>query len=459
MTITSCSDARRRSLAIAAALATLTGATTTVAAGAGVRARAAEGAPRPNVLVIVTDDQRALGTLDVMPETHARFWAEGTSFPNAFATTPLCCPSRTSIFTGMYEHNHGVTSNAQATDLPQSATMQRHLHDAGYRTALVGKYLNGWPLTTAPPYFDRWATTAGGGYRDFKANVDGAVRVVSRYSTSFMGARSVDVLRDFEGADARPWFLYLAVNAPHAPREPSRRYADAPVPEWTPGPATAEADVADKPPFLVSKREPERVARTRAAQLRTLMSADDLVGRVFRTLDELDETSRTLAVFVSDNGFLWGEHGYQRKRLPYDESVRVPFALRWPGRVDAGAVDERLVANVDIAPTVLGAAGLPLPETVDGRTLLDGHARAHLLLEYRGKRRPIRSWASIRTHDYVFTQWFESGVVFREHYDLRTDPHELDNVLADDDPTNDPAVDTLADQMRRYRRCSGSTCP
>jgi arylsulfatase A-like enzyme len=393
-----------------------------------------------------------------MPRTRRAFWDKGTRFANAFATTPLCCPSRASIFTGMYQHNHGVTSNLQAVQLPQRRTMQRYLHSAGYKTAIVGKYFNAWPLENPPPHFDRWATTVGG-YYGSKFNIDGRIRKIEAYSTTFMRAKAVRILEQLESRDPKPWFLYIAVSAPHTPRTPEPRFEDAEVPPWEPGTGVLESDVSDKPPFL-SSRERRRGAAIRRQQLRTLMSVDRLVKRVFRVTSELGEKRRTLAFFLSDNGFLLGEHGYAGKRLPYTESVSIPIAMRWPGRVASGVSDDRLVANIDVAATALDAAGVTPQTRLDGRSLLDGSGRERILLEYRGKRRPIRSWASIRTHDYQYTQWFgRPGVIFREFYDLETDPAQLDNLLADGDPSNDPDVGSLSLLMRADRQCLGETCP
>jgi len=159
-------------------------------------------------------------------------------------TTPNCCPSRASIFTGLFAHNHGIRSNGTA-DLPQSVTVQRYLHDAGYKTAILGKYLNTWPLAKAPPYFDRWALVRPDSYVNADFNIDGTVAPVSGYSTDVIGSRTVKLLRAFDRQDDKPWFLYVAPVAPHRPATPAPQYAAAPVPPWLPSPAVLEADRSD----------------------------------------------------------------------------------------------------------------------------------------------------------------------------------------------------------------------
>ncbi len=146
---------------------------------------------RPNVLIIITDDQRARGTLGVMPQTRARFQAQGARFPNAFATTPTCCPSRASVLTGLYAHNHGVLTSekGQQNNLDHEITLQRYLSDSGYTTGIYGKFLNGWRASDDPPYFDKWAVLAGNihhGYRNGLWNVQGEAVDLKPYSTNFL---------------------------------------------------------------------------------------------------------------------------------------------------------------------------------------------------------------------------------------------------------------------------------
>jgi arylsulfatase A-like enzyme len=416
---------------------------------------------RPNILIVVTDDQRAGGTLGVMPRTRHWFRDGGVRYPNGFATTPVCCPSRASIFTGQYAHNHGVNTNLDATDLDQSDTVQRYLHDAGYRTGIAGKFLNSWPLDSDPSHFDRW-TIFKGGYKNRHFNIDGRVRKVSKYSTTYIAGRAAKYLNAFEDHDDPPWMLDVAPFAPHLPAYPQAKYEDADVGSWTGNPAVDEADRSDKPPSVQGSDESLSTGRSaRKAQLRSLLSVDDLVDRVMRQLGQLDEKSRTLAVFVSDNGFFWGEHGLLGKRYPYEQAISVPFFLRWPQHLPPGTTDQRLVANVDIVPTVLDAVDIPPdPNTpLDGRSLLLAGGRDHLFLEHWAQEDvPVPSWGAILAQDFLYVEYRDESedLLFREYYDLATDPWQLENLLGDGDPANDPPAQELEQLSRDVER--GAAC-
>ncbi|HEX2031837.1 MAG TPA: sulfatase [Actinomycetota bacterium] len=427
---------------------------------------------RPNVLIILTDDQRP-DTLEVMPETRRWFEAGGTSFRNAFATTPLCCPSRASIYTGRYAHNHGVRTNKHAHRLDERKAIQRYLGQNGYLTAITGKYLNSWEIRRDPRGFDRWALSRGG-YRGFRTNVDGVLGRSRAYQTKWVQRTAVRFLRWFERRDARPWMLFVNTLAPHGSFDPAKQYANAAVPPRVAGPAAFEVDRSDKPPWVQRNTGPMRpVSEVRTKQLRTLMSVDDLVDRLMIELGELNERRRTLAVFLSDNGYFWGEHMLNDKRLPYTEAVAIPFLLRWPGHVAPGRVDTRLVANVDLAPTVLQAAGIPrskLRERLDGRSVLGTHVRDRMLLEYWTDRTGARypDWASIRTRRFQYAEYYakDGTRIFREYYDLLTDPWQLENLLGDASAVNDPPRGELAElssDLASLRACRGTggraACP
>jgi arylsulfatase A-like enzyme len=415
----------------------------------------------------------------VMPFVRTWFGAGGTRYPHAFANTPLCCPARASIMTGRYAHNHGVRSNQSALSLDQDTTIQKALHDAGYRTALVGKFLNQWDLSTPPPNFDRWTLLSNvldgvrfdnPQYYGATWNVDGALREVETYSTRFIGKRAVRFLEDQEAQDGVPWLLYVAPSAPHLPATAEATYADAPVRFWPGNPATAERDLSDKPPGWRRRQISLKEGRAlRESQYRTLMSVDDLVERIAHKLNALDEGRSTLAFFVSDNGFLWGDHGRKGKTYPYNDSVGIPFYLRWPGHVPKGGTDRRLVALVDIAPTIRTAAGLapnPVP-AMDGRSLLDSAwHRDRLLLEYfPSADSRTREWASTWTRRFQYTEYYapDTGeVTFREFYDLVADPWQLENLYGDGDPANDPSpqeTEELSATLAEDRACAGSACP
>lgn len=444
-------------------------------AGMTIRQAAPAGAAesRPNIVIIVTDDQRYSNTMRVMPSTRRLFWKGGVRMTNGFTTTPLCCPARASIMTGRYAHNHQVftTKPGQAEKLEQGSTVQRYLHDAGYQTALFGKYLNNWDISLPPPYFDNWsmiqmpAADPRGFYTGGTWNVQGDVRSVWKYSTDYLAQSALGFVDDMESRDQKPWMLYLGTPAAHGPAIPEREYRDSRVPEFKQDPTQREADRSDKPPFVQDRDTRYRgVVVRRRRQLRTLISVDDMVRRLFERLDARNESANTLAFFISDNGLLWGDHGVAGKSLPYSGSVRVPFMMRWPRSLPAGSTDDRLTANIDIAPTILEAAGLSPDDEypMDGRSLLTAGERERILLEFwRLGKRTVPDWKALRNDTEQYTEYYDSdgSVIFREYYDLARDPYQLQNILADADPLNDAPAEALRLQLSQDADCSGASCP
>ena len=409
-----------------------------------------------------------------MPNTRTQIASRGTTFTNAFVTTPLCCPSRSSILTGTYAHNHGVRNNDDGVEsvLDPRSTVERYLHDAGYRTAMFGKLLNGWPIGLSLPYFDRWAfipRVSDGAFCNGLWNVNGRVRVVSQYSTAFINRQAVAFLKGNEARDdSRPWFLFLATPAPHLPATPEAKYSDAPVPASPEDPASDEHDRSDKPAYVAAgslDAYADAAQDYRQQMLRSLMSVDDMVGSLFRTLRSDHEARDTLVVFLSDNGFLFGQHGLVGKAAPYSGSIGVPMVLRWPGHVAAGATDPRIAANIDIAPTILQAAGIEADPgyPVDGRSLLEPSTRTRLLTEFwKIDDYFVPSWASLRTRTFQYIEYYtENGsITYREYYNLVRDPDQLVNVLGDSDASNDPSdLGSLHDRLTHDRTCVGSACP
>jgi arylsulfatase A-like enzyme len=420
---------------------------------------------RPNVLIILLDDVRADELLRVMPRARTLFRDRGTRFSNMFATTPLCCPSRTSILTGEYAHNHHVqdNDNARPFRVRQKYTVEAYLKRSGYKTAILGKILNSWQLARDPSFFHRWSISRGG-FGPAKYNVNGELRTIEKYSTTYLTDETIRFMTGFERRDDRPWFIEVSTYAAHRPYLAEARYEDAWVPRWAPSDAVFEQDLSDKPPWMQKKRVAFKRARSvRAQQLRTLMSVDDLIRKVYRTMEDLGEEN-TLAFLMSDNGFMWGEHGHLFKRTPYDPSIRLPLLMRWPGHVARGETDRRLVANIDIAPTILDAARIDVkPERpMDGRSLFGTETRERLHLEYWTEGgRTLPSWFSTRTDDYQYIRWENrfGDVLFREYYDLAQDPWQLRNLFRDGDPTNDPVVLPLDSQVDQDGACAAQTCP
>jgi arylsulfatase A-like enzyme len=457
--------ARRFRILLTVAAAVCLTVLTTVLPRAQQPTLAQEAAP-PNILIFITDDQRD-EDLSVMPKMLAWFESGGTHFANGFVTTSLCCPSRASIMTGRYAHNHSVFQNGAMKNFDQNSTLQKQLQAAGYTTALIGKYFQ-WNINDPLPYFDRFSfhshSTVNGGYQDEFFNTDGVVEQIFEYTTTYETSTAVRFLNEFEANDEKPWLLYVNPIAPHPPSIPEAKYAATPVPPWVKNPTQPEVDRSDKPPYVQASRANLKVIeKNRPNSLRTLMSVDDMVDQVMTELDVLGETD-TLAFFISDNGGLWGDHGLTGKRAPYEGSIQVPMFIRWPNHVPPGVIDSRLAANIDFAPTIYEATGVtPDPAyPLDGRSLLQPDTRERLLIEHQAGS-GIPTFRGLRTAAYKYIENYPSKTStvpdFREYYDLVNDPWELVNLFADGDPTNDPDYVPLSAQLNADYACSGGTCP
>ncbi|GAA1407256.1 sulfatase-like hydrolase/transferase [Catellatospora coxensis] len=446
---------RRLAAVLAAALATAA-----VLGGGPVRAEPGrERQTRPNVLMVVLDDARPEG-MAALPQTLA-WLADGTAYPNTVAATPSCGPSRATLLTGRYAHNHGVLHQADVGNLDHTRTLQHTLHTAGYATAAVGKFTNNWALEQTPPGFDHSALV-GGGYTNARFVVDGKQRRVP-YSTTFVGRQVNTYLDGFEADDAKPWFVYAGFTAPHAPWTPEPQYANRAF-AWEPSPAVGEADRSDKPAYVRRHRATRAEGDViRLGQLRTLLSVDDTLARVREHLDRLGELRDTLVVLVSDNAKFWGEHGLDEKFMPYAAGYRVPLYLSWPGHLPRGT-DDRLASTVDVTPTVLAAAGLPAGYPLDGRDLRSGGRRDATLLEYwqDSHNGGFPTWASlVAPGERQFTRYtdLDGAPISQEYYDLAADPGELVNLLGDGDPADDPDVTADAATLSAWQQCAGATCP
>lgn len=432
-------------------------------------ARAAErAASRPNIVVIVTDDQR-IGMLWAMDGVR-QLATRGMTFRNAIVSDPLCCPARASLLTGRYAGGHGVWSNAAPYGWQafhdagnEEHTVATALQAGGYRTGLIGRYLNGYGSRNnfVPPGWDRWFALAEGtgAYYGYDAvDFDAADGVVDRrhfgaeprdYSTSVIGQKAVSFIR--ATPVGRPLFLYAAVRAPHGPSTPAhgdRGTFDGR--DWAHGPAFNERDVRDKPRYI-RVIDPLSFRQIRDLELRTqrasetLLSVDRMVVRLIDALRDTHRLANTMVVFTSDNGIARGEHRWQYKVVPYEESVRVPLIVRYDplmrGTSRAGSVSEELVANVDMAPTLAKLGGVVLDAPVDGVTfdeLLAGGApsRSEVLLEslkFQPDRGPsVPSYCGLRTLNRKYVRY---GTGEEEFYRLDKDPAELVNLAASNLPT------------------------
>lgn len=423
-------------------------------------------------MVVLTDDQRDKGTMGVMDRTMRLFRSSGVRFSRAFTPTPVCCPARASVFTGQYVHNHELFTNGEK-DLPQFETVQRYLDDSGYKTGIFGKYLNAWEIEDNPPHFDRWSIFKNSShvYGETSWNQHGDIRNIVEYPTDYIQKQASRFLRNFaEKNDRKPWFLFLAPPNPHLPAKPDRIHEETYVGTWKPSPAAREKDRSDKPPYVRKRVSGERRTRRIARRMkRSLLSADDLVRNVARQLKRLDETRNTLFIFASDNGFLWSEHGMlgslRSKANPYTESVEVPLLMRWPKEISGFSTDGRFASLLDIAPTILDAAGLQTESgrPMDGRSLLDkSWSRDKMFMEfYPTKKSQIPQWKAVRTDRYQYVEYYNNRgrVSFREYYNMQKDPWQLVNRFKDGKPKNDPNKRKLRRQIKRLRNCAGNECP
>lgn len=443
-----------------------------------------DSAEPPNVLLILTDDQRA-NTLVGMPRVMEELVGEGTTYPNSFVPTSWCCPSRASLLSGKFAHNSGVWENLQASAWgawsafanggEESDTLATRLQNAGYRTGLFGKYLNDTVAKDdayLPPGWDDFDAFLGGNYTRYRLSSDTKpVRKERRYLTDVLAERTLDFIESTP--EDTPFFAYFSPFAPHYPYD-AGPYAgttraaglldDIEAATNFPSPSTNQADMSGYPKWM-QKLEPSdlwdnegrnndekmTLSDVIERQADTLMGVDAAIGRMIDALRESGRLDNTLIVLVSDNGYAWGEHRLQGKNTPYDVSVRVPLVMRLDGVLPAGAVDPRVVAaNVDVHATILDIAGIK-PGRIDGLSTLTSD-RDGLVMEamrwvgIRG--RP--AYCGFRTEDRLYVR-YSTGE--EELYDYTRDPYELDNVV------DDPAYAADREALKRQTRQACSPTP
>jgi arylsulfatase A-like enzyme len=465
-----------RRVACAALLAAVVA---TVGTGAHRPAPAAAQAAddRPNVVLVLTDDQ-TLENQWVLRYVNHELGRRGTTFSDAVVSFPLCCPSRATMLTGQYAHNHGVLGNHWPRGgyraLDHTNTLATWLDEAGYYTAFVGKYLNGYgdrdTPAVVPPGWDDWFAKVAPGHVYYGYTVLDDDTFLhfhgdpEDYSTDVYAAHAAEVVRSRAGQD-EPFFLEVAPLAPHgadgnqstpAPRHLGR-FEDAPVPR---PPSFNEADVSDKPAAVADRPLLDEAAvaaldvRYRR-RLESLLAVDDLVRGLVDALEEIGEYEDTIIIFTSDNGFMEGQHRIaQGKVLPYEESVRVPLLVAGPG-FPAGVGVHVPVANVDIAPTIVAAAeatparvmdGVPLQSVVADPAAYEDRA---ILLEAFG----AAPYAGVRTAEWT---WVEHATGETELYHLGRDPYQLENRAADPRLATDR--EWLHALLERLRTCAGPSC-
>jgi N-acetylglucosamine-6-sulfatase len=446
----------------------------------------------PNILVVMTDDQ-TLESMRVMPGVRRVIGDAGTTFDRFFVSNPLCCPSRSTFFTGEYSHNHGVLGNVPPDGgygrLNKSEWLPIWLQRAGYRTIHIGKFLNRYgvdsPPTEVPPGWSEWYGSVDPStyrYYGYTLNENGLLNTygIDRnpffYSTDYYSARALSVIQRM-GETRTPIFLSVAFLAPHSggPRDaddPLRLATPSPAPRHInsfateplpPDPSYNEADVADKPSFIQA-RPPITAVRARAIdenyrqRLESLLAVDDAVVNMVNALRAERELDDTLILFTSDNGFFHGEHRIANgKVLVYEPSIRVPLLMRGPG-VPRGAHRRQLTTNADLAPTILDAADARAGLPQDGRSLFGlmedrglEWGRDLLIEGAAGLNQP--AYDALRTYRYVYVQYANGE---RELYDLERDPYELTSLH--DDPAYAGVQAELAERLGQLSVCRARSC-
>jgi N-acetylglucosamine-6-sulfatase len=418
---------------------------------------------------IVGDDENIYGNA-VMRNVRSLLADHGVSFSNFHVTTPLCGPSRASILTGLYAHDSGVTDNFGPHGYPafdRATNLAVWLKDAGYRTALVGKFLNDYSLdghNQVPPGWTDWQALDSvplEKYFDYTLNENGRLlhygQTADDYSTTVLTGKALDFLRSVR----QPFFLYFAPVTPHLPAVP----APADVGRFDKlapfaSPSLNEANLSSEPwaawhKRAISVQGLSYINEVRQHQLEALQSLDRSVGRIVSQLRKRRLLDRTVIFYTSDNGFLWGEHRLGGKLWPYEESTRVPLVVRTPWTRGNGTTVKEPVLNIDFASTISALAGTTPGAPQDGASFvpfLEGNQtpwRRDYLLEYLGKS-ALRGggpppYVAIHTSRYVYVEYRYRR--WRELYDLARDPWELDNLA--DNPSYAQLEATLARKLTR----------
>jgi N-acetylglucosamine-6-sulfatase len=470
----------------------------------------------PNVVVVMTDDQR-VDDMATLPKVRRLIGAAGVTFTRAFASYPVCCPARATFLTGQYAQNHRVRCLYPFCGGGYGRLNQRNylpvwLDRADYATAHVGKFLNGYGKERKPDVprgWDEWyglvdhSTYRMWGYKiheqgpgDDEGTTKQYGKVLSRrraiYQTDVLTNKAVDFIRR-RGPDGAPFFLSVAYLAPHhesgrtqartgqlvraAPRHRGR-YASLPMPH---PPNFNEGDLHDKPWFVgrwnrpISSRREAAIVKRFRERWESLLAVDDGVARIIGELRDTGELDNTYVIFTSDHGFMQGEHRIpEGKMVPYDPSTQVPLLIRGPG-LPRGRKTKALVGDVDLAPTIMNATPAQAGHPLDGRSILPfarnpGLRSLRPLLHTtagqgakgrtntreggaRGVQPRVPAWSAVRTTRWLYVE-YKGGQ--RELYDLRRDPWELRSVVGD--PRNRTRTRTLRRVLGDLRTCRGRSC-
>jgi arylsulfatase A-like enzyme len=447
-----------------------------LAAASASRLAAAAGRPQPNILYMMSDDHAAhaisaYGSLINRTPNIDRIAAGGVRFTNCFCTNSICTPSRAAILTGQYSHKNGVYTLNDRLD-PNRNHVAKELQKIGYQTAMIGK----WHLASDPTGFDYWNILPGQGvYYDPTFIEPSGRKKYSGYCTDLIGDFTLDFLKRRD--PKKPFFVMSHHKAPHRPWEPAPKYKDWLKDETVPEPDNLFDHYEGKPRAVaaVTMKVGEDMSQTDLKQpfpkdlhgdalrkwgyqlyikdyLRCIRSVDDQVGRMLDYLESEHLADNTIVIYTSDQGFFLGDHGWFDKRLMYEESLRMPFLIRYPGALKPGAVNRDMVLNIDFAPTFLDFAGGKAPAEMQGRSFranLEGHSpkdwRTSMYYRYwmhNTSDHHVPAHYGLRTGRYKLIYYYGKPLGMTganppdtepdwELYDVKYDPREMHNLYRD----------------------------
>jgi N-acetylglucosamine-6-sulfatase len=392
---------------------------------------------KPNIIFILTDDQRydamsCAGHPWLKTPNMDRLAKEGVLFKNAFVTTSLCSPSRGSFLTGCYAHTHEVFRNSGKDPNPSFSTFPQLLQKTGFKTAFIGK----WHMSrenSPRSGFDHWVSFSGQGkYKNNKINVDGKTVSSDIYITDELTNYAVRFLKENHN---KPFMLYLSHKAVHAPFTPAKRHANLYSDIKIKSRHNQKDNLSTKPKW---GRKMDKNWKSQVLNYyQSLTAVDESIGRVYKTLDQIGTLDNTVIIFAGDNGYFHGEHGGMwDKRAAYEPSMRIPLIMRYPPLGKHQTRCEEMVLNIDLAPTILELASIPIPPKMQGQSwlnVLKGRpGRKSFLYEYfqetdRRFKRP--TVIAVRTKQWKYVTYPLDKSLTSEIYDLKNDPEELNNLF------------------------------
>jgi arylsulfatase A-like enzyme len=409
---------------------------------------------KPNIIFILIDDQRYdfLSFLDhpwIKTPHIDRLAEQSVFFENAFVTTSLCSPSRASILTGKYAHQHGAIDNDSPLS-PEIPTFPQELQKSGYKTALVGKWHMGGSDPSPRPGFDLWLSFPGQGkFNDPELNLNGETLHLEGYTTDILTDYAVDFIEK-NVKEKNPYCLYLSHKSVHEPFTPAKRhegtYKDLIIPRPESFYNTPE-NTKGKPDWIVAQRDSwHGSGRPNLGDYddfyrrysECMLGVDESIGRVVSTLEKLGELENTVIIYFSDNGYLMGEHGLIDKRVMLEGSIRVPCFIYYPQLKLAPETRDEFILNIDLGPTILDIAGVPIPASMHGESFLplltnkSSEWRTNFLYEYFCDPYAVQTPTlfGLRTEKYSYCA--PVGIWDKyELYDIQNDPDQMNNLLGD----------------------------